>query len=178
VTSRHLAPTPSPDVLIPGLRPPRIDTDERYTPTWIFDALGESFDLDPAHPDHPTAVPTAAYLTRADDGLTSPWHGFVWCNPPYSNTTPWARRWLAHGQGLLLVPIANAHWAQEVFAAADRVWLLRSFPFDHPTHAGKRANMPVMLVGLGARAAAAIDRAAARQPDAGVVVVRAAVASC
>ena len=55
---------------------------------------------------------------------------------------------------------------------ATSVWMMRDFAFVHPTHSGKRSSMPLALVALGDRAAAAVDRAATLLPDAGVVVVR------
>jgi phage N-6-adenine-methyltransferase len=34
-----------------------------------------------------------AYYTRADDGLSRPWTGRVWCNPPYGRgIAAWVRR--------------------------------------------------------------------------------------
>lgn len=149
------------------------EPDERYTPAWLFTALGETFDLDPAHPaEHPTHVPTVHHYTRADDGLAQPWFGFVWCNPPFSNATAFADRFLQHGNGIWLGPIANGAWFQRMSAAADRVWLMRDFAFIHPEHKGKRSGMPLAVIGLGDRAAAAIDRAAATLPAAGVVCIR------
>ena len=152
--------------------PERVEPDERFTPRWVFDALDERFDLDPASPveggDH---VPAEVKLTRLDDGLARDWHGFVWVNPPFSNATPWAARFRAHGAGLWLGPVSNARWFIDLARMADRLWLMRDFPFDHPTHAGKRSSMPLALVALGARAGAAIDGAARRRPSVGVVVV-------
>ncbi len=151
----------------------RTDPDERFTPKWIFTALGETFDLDPASPiEHRTHVPARRVYTREDDGLVQPWAGFVWCNPPFSNATPFAERFRMHGAGIWLGPIANAWWFQRLAAVADRIWLMRDFPFDHPTHAGRRSSMPLAMIGLTARAAEAIDRAAAAWPDAGVPVRR------
>lgn len=147
-------------------------TDERYTPPWLFRALAESFDLDPASPvDGGDCVPATRKLTRHDDGLSAPWSGFVWLNPPFSNATPWAQRFLEHGQGLWLGPVANAAWFNTLANAAPRLWLMRDFAFTHPTHAGKRSSMPLALVALGERGAAAIDRAGtALGPAAGVVL--------
>lgn len=51
------------------------ETDERYTPAWIFYALGERFDLDPASPPLGVSqVPTEAVWTKDDDGpgVTAP----------------------------------------------------------------------------------------------------------
>ena len=151
----------------------RTDTDERFTPRWIFDALGETFDLDPASPvDAETHVPAIDRYTRVDDGLAQVWHGFVWCNPPYSNSTPWAERFVAHGDGIWLGPFANAKWLHRMLRTADAIWLMRDFAFEHPTHAGKRSSMPLAMFGYGVRASVAIDRAARALPDAGVLVDR------
>lgn len=152
----------------------RRDSDERFTPRWVFDALGETFDLDPAHPlDAATHVPTAKYYTRDDDGLAQPWHGFVWCNPPYSNSTPWAERFIEHGNGIWLGLVANARWTQQMLRTADLVWLMRDFAFEHPTHSGKRASMPLAMFAYSDRAARALHRAARALPDAGVLMGRA-----
>jgi hypothetical protein len=152
-------------------------SDERFTPPWIFHALGEIFDLDPAAPveggDH---VPTAARFTRADDGLAQPWHGFVWLNCPWSNATPWADRFREHGAGIWLGPVANARWFTDLANAARRLWLMRDFPFLHPTHMGRRSSMPLGMIALGDRAAAAVDRAGALVgPTGGVVLTRVAL---
>ena len=54
---------------------------EWYTPKSVFDALGVGFDLDVCSPGlDKTWVPAERALTIAEDGLTSPWNGFVWCN--------------------------------------------------------------------------------------------------
>jgi ParB-like chromosome segregation protein Spo0J len=60
-------------------------TNEWYTPELIVRAavrvLGE-IDLDPCSPPDPT-VPAKSHFTRADDGLSRPWTGRVFMNPPY-----------------------------------------------------------------------------------------------
>ena len=150
-----------------------LDSDERFTPRWLFDALGETFDLDPASPiGLDTFVPAIARFTREDDGLAQDWNGFVWLNPPFSNSTVWADKFIAHGCGIFLGPIANGGWWQRLARSADILWLMRDFPFVHPTHAGKRSSMPLAIAGYGDRAVAAVRRASVAQPDAGVVVVR------
>lgn len=41
------------------------DSDERYTPRWVFDGLGLTFDLDPASPvEGGDCVPARRKLTR------------------------------------------------------------------------------------------------------------------
>lgn len=154
-----------------GLPVQQTDSDERFTPPWIFEALGEHFDLDPASPiGLATHVPANYVYTREDDGLTQPWNGFVWVNPPFSNATAWADRFIAHGNGIWLGVVANSGWFQRLVARSPVVWLMRDFPFLHPTHAGKRSAMPLAMCGLGVRAELAICRAARRIPDAGVLL--------
>jgi hypothetical protein len=150
-------------------------TDERYTPAWVFRALSERFDLDPASPvDGGDCVPATRKLTVCDDGLTSEWRPdeFVWLNPPFSNATPWARKFVNHANGIWLGPVANSQWMVEMADACDRFWLMRDFAFIHPKHAGKRSSMPLAMVGLGDRAARAIDRAGRFIGTAGGVVLR------
>lgn len=139
------------------------DSDERYTPAWIFDGLKLWFDTDPASPGHNAGdcVPAAVKLTKADDGLAQPWGGRVWLNPPFSNATPWARRFIDHGCGVFLGPVANAAWCIELMQAADLVWFMRDFPFTHPTHAGKRSSMPLFMAAIGPNGEAAALRSLA-----------------
>lgn len=149
------------------------ETDERYTPAWIFDALGETFDLDPASPPLGVSrVPTAAVWTKEDDGLTKPWHGFVWCNPPFSHSTPWAERFIAHGCGLWLGPIANSGWHEQMTRTSDALVILRDFAFIGTNHAQKRSSMPLSMHAYGERAVRALARFTARRPAAGVLVAR------
>lgn len=78
---------------------------EWYTQPWVFEELGLSFDLDPASPvDAETFVPARTRYTRLNDGLSRPWFGRVWPNPPYGPDTDfWMRRMIAHGNGVALV---------------------------------------------------------------------------
>lgn len=149
------------------------ETDERYTPGWVFAALGETFDLDPASPPMGVSrVPTAAVWTKDEDGLTQPWHGFVWCNPPFSLATPWADRFMSHASGIWLGPVANSDWHVRMARTSDAMILLRDFAFIGLNHAQKRSSMPLSMHGYGSRAVAALTRFACLQPDAGVHLMR------
>lgn len=65
---------------------------EWITPPEIISSLGE-FDLDPCYSE-PRPFKTAKnYYSEIEDGLTQNWSGFVWCNPPYGNSTQlWLKR--------------------------------------------------------------------------------------
>lgn len=149
------------------------ETDERYTPAWIFAALGETFDLDPASPPLGVSqVPASAVWTKEDDGLTQPWEGFVWLNPPFSNATAWADRFIAHGNGIWLGPVANGGWHDRMTRCSDAMVLLKDFAFIGINHAQKRSSMPLSMHGFGPRALDALERFVQRQPDAGVLMAR------
>jgi hypothetical protein len=140
------------------------DTDERYTPPWLFEGMAETFDMDVAAPAGGVPwIPALEHYSADVDGLSREWRGLVWCNPPFSNATPWAQRFVEHANGVWLGPIsANASWLQRTLMPAVRViWLPYAFPFVHPTHTGRFVPVAVMVTGLGLRGEAAIERLAA-----------------
>lgn len=143
-----------------------LDSDAWYTPPWIFDGLGVTFDLDVASPaDPPPWIPARNRYTVADDGLTLPWFGLVWCNPPYSAPTAWCRRWAQHPDGFLLIradlstggPFTATSAASSMFVAPKRI----QFVNGHGTGTGA-VNFSSVLLGRGPLADAAMARLAAR----------------
>lgn len=147
------------------------DSDERYTPRWVFDGLGLDFDLDPASPvGGGDCVPARKKYTRNDDGLDQRWNGLVWLNPPFSEATKWADKFRDHGDGIFLGPVANARWWLDLVRVADLVWHCRDFAFTHPTHAGRRSSMPLAFVALGSTAAVGLVRLARSERHAGVLM--------
>jgi phage N-6-adenine-methyltransferase len=75
-----------------GKRGPDDEVDDRGTPADLFAELDavHRFTLDVAAAPHNAKC--AEFYTRADDGLTQPWHGSVWCNPPYSGLSAWLEK--------------------------------------------------------------------------------------
>ena len=61
------------------------NTAEHYTPAHVLDLVLEvmgGIDLDPCA-DPGCRVPAAVHFTAAEDGLSKPWAGRVYMNPPY-----------------------------------------------------------------------------------------------
>jgi hypothetical protein len=118
------------------------------------------FDLDPCMPpDGVDWIPVDRYYTQADDGLTQPWHGRVWMNPPYSETAPWADRFIIHRHGVALVPHSRSAWWGRLWRSADAIADAGMFRF-HRASDGKLENvfMPVVFAAFGAECVEAISR--------------------
>ena len=76
---------------------------EWLTPPHIIKALGH-FDLDPCSPVERPWPTASKHYTIHDDGLSKPWSGTVWCNPPYGKETgKWLKRCADHDNGIALV---------------------------------------------------------------------------
>lgn len=147
------------------------ESDERFTPRWVFDGLGLTFDVDPASPvGGGDFVPADHKFDREDDGLSRDWWGRVWLNPPFSNATPWADKFRANGCGIFLGPIANSRWWVDLARDADLLWLCRDLAFVHPEHAGRRSSMPLAFVAYGDTEACALEELAHSGRHDGVLV--------
>jgi len=126
-------------------------TDDYYTPRWIFDALGLTFDLDVAcPPEGPINVPAARWYTAADDGLAQPWTGRVWMNPPYSNPSPWVARFLEHGNGIALLPYSKSKWLQSLWDSDAAIVYIYTIKFERLDHTLNGSTpFPLALWALG-----------------------------
>lgn len=99
-----------------------------YTPSWVFEKLGVEFDLDPCQPDEKIPwIPAKNRYALADDGLTSPWFGRVWLNPPYGKQTPlWLAKMHTHRIGIaLLFARTDCAWFHDYVAKADAILFLK-----------------------------------------------------
>lgn len=135
-------------------------SDEWYTPNTIFNLLGLEFDLDVASPiDNKGHVPADRKYTIHDDGLSQPWIGRVWMNPPYSKPSPWVTKWLEHGNGIALLPMAKSKWFNELMQTNAKFVLLPStFKFESPEGKQLSLMMGSTLWALGERNVEAISR--------------------
>jgi len=99
-----------------------------YTPSWIFQRMDVMFDLDPCQPETPIPwVPTWRTYSEKDDGLTSPWAGRVWLNPPYGkHTGVWLKKMHEHRNGIALVfARTDCAWFHDYVAKSDAILFLR-----------------------------------------------------
>lgn len=141
-----------------------LDSDAWYTPPWVFEGMGLVFDLDVAAPAEALPwVPARERYTVAEDGLSMPWTGLVWCNPPYSAPTAWCRRWSEHSEGCLLIRADLSTGGPFVaFEAATSVYVPRKriqFVNGHGGGTGA-VNFSSVLLGRGRRADAGLLRLA------------------
>lgn len=126
-------------------------SDEWYTPESLFNQLGLVFDLDVASPiGNKGHVPADRKYTIEDDGLAQPWHGRVWMNPPYSKPSPWIDKWLEHGNGIALLPMAKSKWFNKVIESEAKFIVLPStFKFESPENKALSLMMGSTLWALG-----------------------------
>lgn len=99
-----------------GAQQEQLTSDDYYTPKWVFDAMGITFDLDVcAPPGGIPWIPADRYFTKADDGLAQPWEGRVWMNPPFSDPSRWIAKFIEHRHGVALVPMAASRWFRRLW---------------------------------------------------------------
>ena len=131
------------------------------TPKWIIDRLGP-FDLDPcAASPRPWACATENWTTN---GLSQPWHGFAYVNPPFDRyeVGNWIRRLAEHGNGIALLHArTEAAWfepnwesAAAILFMADRIRFFRPDGSEQPANSGA----PPVLVAFGHEAVRRLKR--------------------
>lgn len=129
-----------------------LDTDIWGTPSWVARLVSEAMgwiDLDPCtQPDNP--IQAARFYTKAQNGLTQPWEGNVYCNPPFSTPTPWIKR-LVKGyqdgqisQGFLLAKAGVMHnvGTGSLIQTANIKGLWKGRLKFEPLRKGKTSNSP------------------------------------
>lgn len=139
-------------------------SDEWYTPAYVFDALDCIFDLDVAN----AAVGGAFVPCRASigaDSLSQPWQGFIWMNPPFggrNSLMPWLERFFDHGNGIALTPDrSSAPWWQYAAGRSDAMlFVAGKIRFIRPDGTeGKSPSTGTTLFASGRRGTDALIRA-------------------
>lgn len=94
----------------------------------LIEELGE-FDLDPCGFNGWKTARKQICLPR--NGLSEPWEGRVWCNPPYSAPAKWLLRMAQHGRGTALVLASTGtRWFHEcVFNGATAILFMKGRPY-------------------------------------------------
>ena len=131
--------------------PPVAASVDWFTPPALFDALGLTFDLDPAAPDVlPSWIPAARHYSFG--GQSRPWEGRVWLNPPYGASLPaFVDRMCQHGDGMMLVPSrTETRWWQQAAESAEAMCHLRDrLHFIRPDGYQARASFASTLFAWG-----------------------------
>jgi hypothetical protein len=124
------------------------------TPPDLLARLG-TFDLDPCSPiDRPWDTAKKHY-TILDDGLSQPWHGRVWLNPPYGpGMEKWLDRLANHDGGGLALIFARTEtrtFFDHVWARADGILFIKGrIRFCRPDgRQALSAGSPSVLVAYG-----------------------------
>ena len=128
------------------------DSDEQYTPSWIFEALNVEFDLDVCAPEGGVDwIPAKKHYSLKDNALAQEWDGFVWMNPPYSEGKVWHQKFAAHGNGICLVPMSKSLWFQEMWNRPDLSLLMikPNVKFQLANGKTNQIFMPVVLAAMG-----------------------------
>lgn len=139
---------------IGGHQSAKMGKDEWLTPPDVLRALGP-FDMDPCSPITRPWDTAAEHFTVLDDGLSKPWQGRVWCNPPYGvEAARWLERLAAHGNGIALIfaRTETSAWVEHVWGKADAILFIAGrLHFHHVdgTRAPANSGAPSALVAYG-----------------------------
>lgn len=109
------------------------DRDRRFTLYSTLDLIAtktgiREYDLDVCAEELAHVSPNYYSLERGQNGLILPWHGHVWCNPPWSDLYRWTSRcWEMWKRGAcktisLLIPVRSEQpfWQQLVEPYRDQ----------------------------------------------------------
>lgn len=126
------------------------NNEEWLTPPYIIEALGP-FDLDPCAPKIRPWNMAKLHYSKNEDGLSRPWTGRVWLNPPYGRET---FRWLAklseHKSGIALIfaRTETKGFHEQIWEKASAIMFFRGrLSFHYVTgEKGNTANAPSCLV--------------------------------
>lgn len=140
------------------------DSDCFNTPEEVVEAIGY-VDTDPCSNEWSHVRSAMSYsLDEGENGLTSPWHGLVYTNPPFSDTLPWIKRGVRHvrdvtGGGyiaLLKLDPTTAVYRALYEAHATIYSFRRRLHFTYHTTHDYVASFPCMIAYLGVEASPAM----------------------
>ena len=140
----------------------RNSTDEWCTPKDIVDSLGQ-FDLDPCAPMSPLWKIADTTFNKEEDGLSKPWSGREFLNPPYSRPLieQFVKKMAEHncGTAILFNRCDNKMFQDIIFQTAKAMLFMRSrIRFYRPD--GTRGDSPgcgSVLIAWGERDARVLE---------------------
>lgn len=136
--------------------------EEWLTPPDILEALGP-FDLDPCAPIVRPWPMAKEHYDISQDGLSLPWHGFVWCNPPYGrHNIVWLERMAEYGNGIALIfaRTETAMFYKHVWPAATSLLFLHGrlhFHYVDGSRAKGNCGGPSVLIAYGEEASSRLQ---------------------
>lgn len=138
-----------------GHQSTKYKTVEWLTPPDLIQSLG-IFDLDPCSPvDRPWDTAKWHY-TINQDGLSQPWYGRVWCNPPYDRAEQekFLLKMARHGNGVALIfaRTETKQFFECVWGKADAILFIKGrLRFYRRDGSAARANAgaPSCLIAYG-----------------------------
>jgi hypothetical protein len=132
------------------------------TPKWITDALGP-FDLDPCAADpRPWDIAKTNYALP-QNGLTLPWFGRVWLNPPFDRREVgrWLTKMSRHNNGIALLHArTETAWFEPIWNRAKAILFMDNrIKFCRPDGTVQAANSgaPAILVAFGSQNVAILN---------------------
>lgn len=124
------------------------------TPAIFIDTLGP-FDLDPCAADpRPWDCARTSYTHL---GLSTPWFGTIWLNPPFDRrgVGAWIEKLASHNDGIALLHArTETEWFQPIWKSASAIlFLAERIHFHHSDGTRYEANSgaPPVLVAFGAK---------------------------
>ena len=153
------------------------NSDEWLTPPEIIKALGD-FDMDPCTlAKMPWSTANVMLCKERDgDGLSAPWYGRVWCNPPYGKETfKWLDKLSKHPQkgiALIFARTDTVGFHKTVLSKADAIFFFQGrLKFYKPDGTqGGTANAPSCLVSYSRFDTRSIEQAIAHEKIKGHIV--------
>ena len=148
---------------IGGHHNPTAKSEVWLTPPYLIRALGH-FDLDPCAAEEQPTWAAMDYFTQNDDGLSQPWEGRVWLNPPYGRKVAfWLRRLADHGNGIALIfaRTETAMFFESVWPSATALLFLKgrlNFHFPTGQRAPANSGAPSVLIAYGEDNAIALQQ--------------------
>lgn len=142
------------------------------TPQAFFDIVNAEFDFNLDAAASPENAKCERFFTEADDGLSQPWEGVVWCNPPYGRgIANWIKKGFEESRRspdssvVMLIPArTDTNYWHEYVMRASEVRLIRGRLVFGQGEALSNAPFPSALVIFEAESSSPVFSSMERGP--------------